>query len=734
MPAFVQRLHRFLRPAALVLASASALAGGVADAQVTPAAGTPISNQATASYQFGDVTINLLSNRVQVTVSPVEGLRLTADNERLAPAGAPVAIPHRLTNTGNVAASYLFTATNQTGDDYDLRDLRVYADLNGNGIVDDGEPRLDNSTTPILLQPGQSYDVLVTGFVPVTAQTNQVARVQLDAATAGGNSVRAANTDTIRVASGAAVDVRKEASTQNGARGQNVSYDLIATSRGSVAPAPTTVTVDGAQRQLALLRDTVPANTTFVSWTTGGGDPLLYHRVGAAENVYTTTPAGITDSVALGLLNFGPGTTARATLSVRINDNASGAFNNTADVIYNDGTTQARIVAPSNTVNVAVPIAPPTLTYYTDATYSREARVTGTSRPLFLQGDSSACNQNALVAEHVTLDLTSTLTGDTISTEMLETGPNTGVFRVVNPIRTSAGAAVADDNILQIRSDDVLVARLGGCGTADAVARILVDPLGIVYDVRSNLPLAGARVTLIDVATGQPARVFDFDGVTPRPATVTTGADGAFQFPQVAAGTYRLVIVPPAGYSFPSKLAPANQPPNRTVDASGSYGGTFAVNAQTGTVALDVPLDPPSGAGLFVDKIARVRDAEIGGTVDYQVTIRNVAPIAVNGIQLSDSLPRGFTFVPGSARRQTAATAGGTPGIATALPDPSIANVRDLTFNIGTIAAGESVVLTYRTLIGPGTSTGKARNSARATGTTAFDSFTFEYRQRRRAD
>lgn len=243
------------------------------------------------------------------------------------------------------------------------------------------------------------------------------------------------------------------------------------------------------------MRDTIPANTTFVSLTTGGANPLFYHRIGAAENVYTSTPQGVTDSVALGLLNFGPGTTARATLRVRINDNASGNFDNTADVIYRDGVSEARVVAPSNTVQIALPIAPPTLTYYTDATYSREARVTGMNRPLFLQGDSSACNQDSSVVERVTLDLRSTLTGDTISTEMLETGPNTGMFRVVNPIATSEGAAINGDNVLQIRSDDVLLSKSGGCGTVDAVARILVDPLGIVYDARTNLPLAGARVT-----------------------------------------------------------------------------------------------------------------------------------------------------------------------------------------------------------------------------------------------
>ncbi len=724
MTDFVQRLTRSLRPAALALFGALALANGgeMAHAQNLPPAGTPISNQATASYEFGDVTINLLSNRVQITVSPVEGLRLTTDNTRIAPIGAPVVLPHRLTNTGNVTTSYLFTATNLTGDDTDLRDLRIYGDVNGNGIVDDGEPRLDDGANAITLQAGQSYDLLVSGFVPVTAQNNQVARVQLDATTQSGDA-RAQNTDTIRVAAGAAVEVRKDASTQNAARGQVVSYDLIATSRGSVAPTPTVITVDGARRELALLRDTIPANTTLQSWTTASNNPLLYHRSGDAESAYTSAPVGITDAVALGLLNFGPGTTARATLRVRVNDNASGAFDNTADVLYRDGATDARVVAPSNTVGIAVPIAPPTLAYFTNGTYTREANVTGMNRSLFLQGDSSACNQNPSVVERVTLDLRSTLTGDSISTEMIETGPNTGVFRVVNPIATGEGDAIASDNILQIRSDDVLVARLGGCGTVDAVARILVDPLGIVYDARSNLPLAGARVTLINVATDQPAQVFDFDGVTPRPSTVVTGADGVFQFPQVAPGDYRFVVVAPANYVFPSKLAPANQPPGRTIDASGSYGGSFAVNEQTGTVLIDVPLDPPPGAGLFVDKIARTRDAEIGGTVDYQVTIRNVAPIAVDNITLLDSLPRGFTFVPNSARRQSAVTAGGTPAINTPLPDPQIRNVRDLTFNVGTIAAGESVVLTYRTLIGPGTQSGRARNSARASGTTAFETF-----------
>ena len=724
MNAFAARIAHILRPATHALLGAALMIslGGVADAQ-TPVAGVQISNQASASYELGDVTVSLLSNRVQVTVAPVEGLRLTADNAKQVPIGAPVSFPHRLINTGNVATSYNFATLNQTGDDYDLSDLRIYGDLNGNGVADDGEPRLDNGAAPIRLEAGQSYDLLVTGTVPVSASAGQSARLTLEVATQSG-VLRAQNVDTATVALGASVEVRKEASRQNAARGEIIAYDLTAISRGGVAPAPTNLSVDGAARSLVLLRDSVPANTTLVSWTKTGLGLLLYHRGGDAANAYVTAQPDNADGVALGLDNFIPNSTVRATLTVRVNSNASGNFDNTADVIYREANADRIITAPSNTVNVAVPIAPPTLAYYTNAGYTREATVTGLNRPLFLQGDSAACNVDPTQIERVTLTLVSTLTGDSIRTQMIETGPNTGVFRVENPIPTGDGAAVAADGVLQIRRDDVLQARLSGCGTADAVARILVDPLGVVYDARTNQPIGGARVTLINAATGQPAQVFDFDGVTSRPSTVTTGADGVFQFPQVAPGRYRLQIEPPANYVFPSKLAPANQPPGRTLDASGSYGGEFAVDAATGVVAIDVPLDPPQGTGLFVDKIARSRDAEIGGTVDYQVTIRNVAGVAVNNVLLLDGLPRGLTYVAGSARRQNASGANGTPGTFVALPDPRIENVRALTFDIGTLAKDEAVVVTYRTLIGPGTPTGKVRNSARATGATAFDSFT----------
>ena len=81
---------------------------------------------------------------------------------------------------------------------------------------------------------------------------------------------------------------------------------------------------------------------------------------------------------------------------------------------------------------------------------------------------------------------------------------------------------------------------------------------------RPASPINGARVRLIDAATGLAATVFGDDGVSRYPSEMVTGQTvtdqggtqysmpaGVFRFPLVAPGNYRLEVLPPGSYRIP---------------------------------------------------------------------------------------------------------------------------------------------------------------------------------------
>ena len=144
------------------------------------------------------------------------------------------------------------------------------------------------------------------------------------------------------------------------------------------------------------------------------------------------------------------------------------------------------------------------------------------------------------------------------------------MFHSVSPVTIiqNRSAPVSETNgLLRVLNNDVVLATPVACGNDAKVASALVDPAGVVFDARSNAPVAGAVVALIDVTgagnggrPGEPAVVFGADGVSPYASTITTGSDGAFVFPLVEASTYRLSVAAP-GYTFPSKVVQAELPP-----------------------------------------------------------------------------------------------------------------------------------------------------------------------------
>ncbi len=97
--------------------------------------------------------------------------------------------------------------------------------------------------------------------------------------------------------------------------------------------------------------------------------------------------------------------------------------------------------------------------------------------------------------------------------------------------------------------------------------------------------------------------------------------------------------------------------------------------------------------------------AEIGDMVLYTIEVRNVSGGAIRMVDIVDTLPRGFTYIDGTARVD-----------GRALPDPLGKPGPRLGFDLGPIEAGGQLVLTYRVRVGVGALQGDGVNRAQAHG------------------
>jgi len=287
--------------------------------------------------------------------------------------------------------------------------------------------------------------------------------------------------------------------------------------------------------------------------------------------------------------------------------------------------------------------------------------------PLFFAIDYASGNENPAKAETLVVRIT-TQSGDSEQLTVWETGPNTGRFG--GYIQTVVGASPAGDCRLEVtKGDKIIVAAaqdkvvVNPTGPAppplvSATLAVLVDPSGIVFDSSDGTPVSGARVTLVDAATGAPAEVFGDDGDASFPAALSSGgaasdshgahyslAAGAYRFPLVRPGHYRLLIEPPAGYHAPSLKSPAElaglTAPDGTAFAlsAASYGADFVVTGPA-PVHVAIPLDK-LGSPIAVAKHADRNEAAPGETVAYAVSVRNPdAKVPTGPITLRDRFPR----------------------------------------------------------------------------------------------
>jgi large repetitive protein len=211
----------------------------------------------------------------------------------------------------------------------------------------------------------------------------------------------------------------------------------------------------------------------------------------------------LVDAVAFGFAaDIAPGQSVSRSLQLRINANAAGAIDDTGWLVFMDGVQAQPIAVESNPVRVMVAGPPPALRLYSDAQYGNHLGVLRAGQPFYVALDAARCNLDPLRAESHQVTIASTLTGDAESYMATETGLNTGVFHIEPAVPTSDALITAiarGDGRLSVRPNDQIQVTTSGCGATLMQATVLVDPFGVVFDSKTDAPVAGAVVTLIDV-------------------------------------------------------------------------------------------------------------------------------------------------------------------------------------------------------------------------------------------
>lgn len=186
----------------IALCLLAAAAATEAWAQITPA-GTQIRNRSAATYQDMDGnSYTATSNEVITIVLPVYGVSVLPDDSGetppVTPAMAQNALPgmtvyyrYDLTNAGNDDDDFALVplvdpANTNTGTT--AADVTIFRDLNGNGVVDVGEPVLSAggaSGNTGTLASGQTISIILAYTIPPAATTGQVAYVGVEGVSVG---------------------------------------------------------------------------------------------------------------------------------------------------------------------------------------------------------------------------------------------------------------------------------------------------------------------------------------------------------------------------------------------------------------------------------------------------------------------------------------------------------------------------------------------------------------------
>ncbi|UVO51292.1 hypothetical protein M0208_12510 [Sphingomonas sp. SUN019] len=176
---------------AVSLCALSALAATPASAQSTQtAAGSSITNTVSMNYQVGGVTQTTQTASDTFTVDRKVNLtvaELGTTTTQVSPGQTAVVTTFQVTNTSNATLDFALVVTQQAGgagahantDTFDVSNVRIFVDTNGNGVYDAGT---DTQVTYLdEIAADTTRTVFVLADVPLGRATGDVAAVTLTA-------------------------------------------------------------------------------------------------------------------------------------------------------------------------------------------------------------------------------------------------------------------------------------------------------------------------------------------------------------------------------------------------------------------------------------------------------------------------------------------------------------------------------------------------------------------------
>ena len=728
---------------------------------------TRIENQASVRFIDSDTgqERTISSNVADFLAAGTPNLSLIQDQSLSAQSGASVTFLHTLTNTGNFVDRYNLALSNLPNTDFELANFSVIIDSNNNGEIDANEVEITQTAG---LAPLQSINLIVRADVPVNLANGSLGRLSLVAFSAADSSVLQSNTDSVTVNNNALLELSKSnipACEVPALPGSTIRYTLTAQNTGVVNAASGEYLINGAARQGFILTDIIPANTRlladqdfsalsqdtlplvqlaaefgtnrWINFSDWAGEPVAAIGLFTPESALASGQSVQFEfGVVLGAF-FTPGTEISNRFFIDTDSDQNREF--VSNDVCNTTLSQDSNGDPQNAIirflepAYSVQMASATPDFFTDEDFIDASvyRLSGTpdyrlqSDGIYLELRSTSLNTVSYsqdgVSRAILVTLSSEITGDTLQVVMLETAPNSAIFRSVRPIELSPtqrgeGAECGEAQpafdmsgvascVLQSAENDRLRASILDPGLGSVIAdSAVVNPGSVVFDSLTGELIAGALVQVIDARTDQPAINPRLDGAQSFEGSVSDGA-GRFDLPALAAGDYYLSVLPPPAYQFPSAVA-IDELAGDFLVVDASYGqngpqnitnsGVFTVEVNQLPTLFDVPLDPGEANGngegprLIVEKNIDIGGEsvefyriDIGDRIKYRVEIQNTGTEIASLAVLHDTFPYGFKYESDTLK------------VGSISADPLNENAGELRVNLGDLEPGETRSVSY---------------------------------------